>query len=189
MPTSSTCSGRAPEGLEAAKKAVALNPLSANASFDLGRLYTFLGQYAAARTTFQDAVALGPERADSSLHLGKLELLDGHPEKALTIFRRSPVEWMRQFGTAIAEHSLGDEAASRRALDQLIASYGEEAAYQVAETYAWRGERDRAFEWLERAYRVRDPGLSELKVDPFLGSLRSDPRYAPLLVKLRLPPH
>ncbi|HEY1906756.1 MAG TPA: hypothetical protein VGG91_11980 [Myxococcaceae bacterium] len=179
--------GRAPEGLAAAKKAVALDPLSATASFQLARLYTRLGQYPAARATFENAFALAPERAFSR-HLGELELLDGHPAEALTFFARHPVEWVRQFGTAIAEYSLGNEAASRRALEQLIASHAEDSPYQVAEAYAWRGERDHAFEWFERAYQGRDPGLAELKVDPFIGSLRGDPRYAALLAKLKLPP-
>jgi serine/threonine-protein kinase len=186
--------GRAPEGLEAAKKAVALDPLAADAFGVLGDIYRFLGQYAAARVNLENAVALAPERAEKLKQLGELELLDGHPEKALTIFgrsplfRRNPMEWVRQYGAAMAEHSLGNEAASRRALEQLIASYAEKGAYNVAEAYAWRGERDLAFEWLERAYQGRDPGLIEIKGDPLIGSVRSDPRYAALLAKLKLPP-
>ena len=51
------------------------------------------------------------------------------------------------------------------------------AAYQIAEAYAWRGEKDKAFEWLERSYRQRDGGLSAIKYDPLLASIRGDPRY------------
>ena len=53
--------------------------------------------------------------------------------------------------------------------------------------YAFRGEADRAFEWLERAYVQRDGGLTTLKGDPLLKSLERNPRYAAFLKKMRLP--
>lgn len=56
-----------------------------------------------------------------------------------------------------------------------------------AEAFAWRGEKDRAFEWLERAYRQRDGGLGRVKIDPLLISLRRDPRFGALLRKMNLP--
>ena len=62
-----------------------------------------------------------------------------------------------------------------------------EAAFQIAETFAWRGEKDKAFAWLERAYQQRDGGLSDIKTDPPLAGLRSDPRYEAFLRKMNLP--
>jgi len=52
---------------------------------------------------------------------------------------------------------------------------------------ATRGESDKAFEWLERAYAQRDGGLASLKGDPLLKSIEHDPRYAAFLKKMRLP--
>jgi hypothetical protein len=78
--------------------------------------------------------------------------------------------------------------ASHAALDAFIESSAGNDAYHVAEVYAWRGEKDLAFEWLERAYRQQDSGLGETKVDPYFASLRSDPRYAAFLKKLNFPP-
>ena len=60
-------------------------------------------------------------------------------------------------------------------------------AYQIAEVYAYRGEPDKAFEWLDRAYEQRDAGLRSLKIDPHLKGLRHDPRYIELLRKMKLP--
>jgi serine/threonine-protein kinase len=73
------------------------------------------------------------------------------------------------------------------ALAELIATEGEVAQYQIAEVYAWRGEADKAFEWLDRAYASHDPGACLAKADPFIASLRSDPRYVAYLKKLKLP--
>ena len=62
-----------------------------------------------------------------------------------------------------------------------------EWAFQIAEMHAFRGESDRAFEWLERAYAQRDSGLSEMKGNPKLKNLERDPCYAAFLKKMRLP--
>ncbi|MCI0606599.1 hypothetical protein L0156_26745 [bacterium] len=50
-----------------------------------------------------------------------------------------------------------------------------------------RRETDKAFEWLERAYKQRDGGLSTMKGDPLLRNLERDPRYRAFLQKMKLP--
>jgi len=58
---------------------------------------------------------------------------------------------------------------------------------RFAKIYAFRNQSGAAFEWLDRAYVQRNPGLIETKVDPLLKSLHHDPRYAAFLKKLNLP--
>ena len=53
-------------------------------------------------------------------------------------------------------------------LIKLIKNSAETAAYQIADVYAYRGDKDQAFEWLERARRQRDAGLPGLRKDPYL---------------------
>jgi serine/threonine-protein kinase len=89
-------------------------------------------------------------------------------------------------GTALVQHSLGHAQQSQQALDQTIRDAAQWAAYQIAEIYAWRGEKDQAFHWLERAYAQRDGGLPEVKNDPLLASLRADPRFKAFLAKMKL---
>jgi serine/threonine-protein kinase len=60
-------------------------------------------------------------------------------------------------------------------------------AYQIAEVYAWRGQKDLAFEWMEQALRQHDAGLCFLKFDPLLDSIRHDARFASLLREMKLP--
>jgi hypothetical protein len=93
----------------------------------------------------------------------------------------------RLFGLALAYHALGMKQDSDAQLAALIAEFHEGWLYQIAQVYAFRGETDRAFEWLERAYSKRDSGLSAFKVDVMMKSLKSDPRYAALLKRMRLP--
>ena len=80
----------------------------------------------------------------------------------------------------------GDLEASDAALSELIETQGADSPYQVAEVYAARGDADQAFEWLDRTYRDRDPGLSYMKMDPLLANVRSDPRWNPLLARMKL---
>jgi serine/threonine-protein kinase len=98
----------------------------------------------------------------------------------------APPGW-RLLGAALVEHSLGHHEQSQQALEQLIAGSATFAAYQIGEAYAWRGQKDQAFQWLERAYTQHDGGLLIVKNDPLLASLRSDPRYQALLAKMKLP--
>jgi hypothetical protein len=70
---------------------------------------------------------------------------------------------------------------------ELIAKHDTDWAYQIAEVHAFRGESDKAFEWLERAYKQRDPGLTQIKNDPLLKILRHEQRFTDLLKKLHLP--
>lgn len=58
--------------------------------------------------------------------------------------------------------------------------------YEIALIYAGLGKKDEAFEWLEEAYKVRDEGLTYLKIDPCLDPLRSDPRFDDLLSRVGL---
>jgi TolB-like protein len=81
-------------------------------------------------------------------------------------------------------------AAGRRDdAERTIAAYTADAGspYGIAVAYAVLGERDLAFAWLERAYETRDQGVSLVRVDPMLDSLRSDPRYARFVERLKFP--
>jgi hypothetical protein len=92
-------------------------------------------------------------------------------------------------GVAMVEHASGHEKQSQAALKELITKNAGDMAYQVADVYAWRGENDKAFEWLERAYQQRDSGLNGIAWDPLLSNLKGDSRYGALLTKLELADH
>jgi tetratricopeptide (TPR) repeat protein len=59
--------------------------------------------------------------------------------------------------------------------------------YQIAEIYAYRGETNKAFHWLDRAIQQRDPGAPEVQTDPLMRNVRQDPRYTEVLKKIRMP--
>jgi hypothetical protein len=107
-------------------------------------------------------------------------------QRLFQTFRKSPRRTICP-ERVLAYHALGREQDSIAALADLIAKYRTTAAYQVAQAYSFRGESDKSFEWLEHAYKQRDPGLPEIKSNPLFKNLRHDPRYTELLKKMRLP--
>ena len=78
--------------------------------------------------------------------------------------------------------------AADASLAELIDKDRDVMAYQVAEVYAWRGETDKAFEWLQISLDNHDTGLLSLLIDPLMRSLRNDSRYSEMLTKVGLPP-
>jgi serine/threonine-protein kinase len=87
----------------------------------------------------------------------------------------------------------GDRAGGLKILEELERNQRNSSAgdpyiapADLGMSYAMVGEKERAFAWLEKAYQQHDPALAQLKVDPSVDSLRSDPRYLELLKKLGL---
>ena len=111
----------------------------------------------------------------------------GDGEAALREAQLEPDPGFRRFELAVAHYVRGDREAADAALADLIANAREGFAYQIAEVYALRGEKDKAFEWLQTAFDDRDAGMLGLLVDPLLRGLRDDARYKNLLAKVGLP--
>jgi hypothetical protein len=127
-------------------------------------------------------VGVGPQYL-----IGRVLLEQGDAPAALVAIEQETSDGLRLIGTAIVQHALGNAGASDAALQELIEKYAAEAAYQVAQAFAFRGEIDHAFDWLEQAYDNRDPGMTLLLVDNLLANLHDDPRWEPLLDKMGLP--
>ena len=66
------------------------------------------------------------------------------------------------------------------------AQYPYVCPYEVAGVHAQLGDKDRAFEWLGKAYRSHSC-MYWLRQDPRFDSLRSDPRFQELLTKIKFP--
>jgi TolB-like protein/DNA-binding winged helix-turn-helix (wHTH) protein/lipoprotein NlpI len=179
--------GRTQESIEVQERAIAADPLRARSYTALASTLYELGQYQEAQTAIQKALELNPQKEHDHAISGEILLAQGRPQQALAEMDDDPRKFWRQLGEALAYHALGRARDSEAALTEIIATDQNGAAFQIAEVYAYRGESDKAFAWLDRAYRQRDGGLTYVKVDPLLKSLRRDQRYAALLNKMHLP--
>ena len=177
--------GRMPDAIVTMRRAIAIDPMSVVAWRGLALLLMNAGQLPAARDALNRLREIDPQDKNAD-GFGTIELLAGRTREALTIYQGGRSDF-RFIGIAMAEHTLGHAAESQRALEVLEQKHANVWAYQIAQVYGWRGESDKAFDWLDRAYRQRDGGLTYVTYDRFLNDLRGDPRYKALLRKMKLP--
>jgi serine/threonine protein kinase/Tfp pilus assembly protein PilF len=179
------CQGRFEEAADIFSRAIEQDPLSNLAYHNLGLANHSAGRFEAAEAAYRRSLDLAPGTAVTTSMLAFLLLEEGRAPEALASVSQETDESNRLHATAIITHALGQERESEDALAQLIRKHGSTMAAQIAEVFAQRGEADRAFEWLERAYEERDSGLSEMKGSPRLRPLHGDPRWGAFMKKMR----
>jgi TolB-like protein/Tfp pilus assembly protein PilF len=179
--------GNLDQAIKLYQQAVALDPLRTNSYLTVGQLLQAAGRYDEAQAALQKALDLNPQVSVAHLIRGQILIAQGKPQQGLAEIEKEPSEWGKLTGEVMVYHALSREQDSNAALAGFIAKNGTDAAYQIAQVYAFRAESDKSFEWLERAYKQRDGGLSGIKTDPLFKNLRHDPRYTELLKKMRLP--
>jgi adenylate cyclase len=119
-------------------------------------------------------------------YLGLVLLARGDSHGALEEVRKENDEGLRLAGTAIVQFALDATVDSNTALKQMLKTHAQRA-YEIAGIYAFRGETDEAFQWLDRAYIQKDPYLYSIKGNPMLKKIEGDPRYGAFLKKMKLP--
>ena len=179
--------GRFEEAEKLARQAIERDPLAYQARQSLARLLFVQGKLDEAETAARKAVELQPTAAGSHRWQVFVAIERGDGEAPLREAELEPNERYRHFELALAHYARGDRPGADAALAELIAKDGNVMAYQIAEVYAWRGETDKAFEWLQISLDNHDTGLLSLLIDPLMRSLRHDPRYSEMLAKIGLP--
>jgi TolB-like protein/predicted Ser/Thr protein kinase len=180
--------GQWDEALQLAIEAVALDPLDAEPQESIGyQVYMRSGRLAEAEESFRRALQISPKYGSGHYYLGEVLMLQGNYEAALAEFRKENHDDGQLEGSAMAHFAAGRKSESDAALTEAISRNGTSWPSEIARVYAYRGEKDRAFEWLDRAYEMRDEDLYMIKGDPLLKNLESDPRYKAFLRKMNLP--
>ena len=179
--------GRMEEAERQARRAVELDPLSAGTQFTLGRVLFYAGKLDEADAAGRKMAELQPSASSSHRWQVLVAVQRGDGETALREAQLEPDDRIRSFELALAQYIRGDHKAADAALADLIANSRDSLAYQIAQVYAVRGEKDKAFEWLQIAFDNHDGGMPSLLVDPVLRGLRDDARYKNLVVKVGLP--
>jgi len=179
--------GQIEEAVELLEQAVQLEPLTTNAHFDLARLLTSLGRYDEAVRSVNKAIQLQPGGAGTWEMLALVQAKRGDGEAALrAAMQESDPDW-RAYAIALAQQARGDAKAADEALNALIAGHSNDMSFQIATVYAFRGDADKTFEWLEQAYKKQDPGVMAIVDNPFTRELRSDPRFGAFCKKIGVP--
>jgi tetratricopeptide (TPR) repeat protein len=154
---------------------------------DRGAWLLRLGRFAEAETAYQRGLQIAPTHAWGHYYLGILLLTEGKAEAALAEMQKVAVAGAQAAGLAVVYQALHRTKDADAALARLEAQNAGDLALLIAEAYAFRGQKDSAFRWLERAYVQKDISFTLLMGDPLLKKLAGDPRYTAFLRKMNLP--
>jgi TolB-like protein/tetratricopeptide (TPR) repeat protein len=151
----------------------------------MARVLYYAGRLDEAEATIHVVLQVNPSFPAAHYELGRILLARGQVPQAVREFESEKSSWTL-LGLPLGYHAQGRMADANAALQKMVDnSAGSE--FQVAEAYAYFGNVDQAFAWLDRAVALRDPGIQWLRGDPLLRNLTRDPRYAALLRRLNLP--
>jgi TolB-like protein len=166
---------------------IAVDPLNAAWREELGNIRCREGRLSEAEMELREVLELSPTYGQAHFYLGRILLAEGKPEAALDEMQREAPESGRDAGLAIIYHAIGRKGDSDAALARLTRDRASDAAYEIAEAHAFRGEIDEAFEWLNHAYQQKDVELYAIKGEPLLKALEPDTRYKAFMHKMNLP--
>ena len=172
-----TALGNRDRAIEIYRKAVELDPVNAQSRSFLAFGLANTKRFAEARAEYARVIELNSSAPWAHAGLGLAYLLQNKFEEAATEAQADAGEWARLLIVSCARWAQKRVQESDAALNELIKNESELAAFQIAQAYAYRGDKDKAFEWLERARRQRDPGLGDLLKDPLLENIHDDPRW------------
>ena len=179
--------GRLDESLAFYGQAIQLDPLSSAARRNLGIALYFDGRHEEALAAFRQALELAPEAVTVHGWMARAYLAQSRPEEALAEVEKEKHPIFHLATLALVDNALGRKSESRKNLADFISKFQSDAPYQVAEIYAFQGDKDHAFAWLERSYAERDDGIRDMLTDPLLRNLVTEVRYTSLVKEMRLP--
>ena len=160
----------------------------------MGNTHLKLGHFEESLRYFQEALSLrsrslqlSPNAMGGKARLGLQLMYLKRYEDALSVAKTELSDFWKLRALACIHWAMAEHAESDRDLAEFAkVDPGSLHSYFMANVHAFRGERDEAFKWLDRAYQEHSAYLPELNVDPILKSLRGDPRFRDLQVKSRL---
>ena len=184
--------GKPDEAVRWIRRSEELDPLSPLVGANVGQILYYARRYDEAIEQGRKTIDLDPNYAMAHAYLGQAfiqkrmfrEAVE-ELQKAITLAEQNP-EVIAILGYAYA--AAGNRKEAEKVLGELTESAKRRyvPAFSMAAIYAELGRKDEAFAWLEKAYRERAPGFVDLKVEPTLDSLRSDPRYIDLVRRVGL---
>jgi TolB-like protein/class 3 adenylate cyclase/Flp pilus assembly protein TadD len=178
------CRGGHEEAVSLLRRAVTLDPLSVPAHRVLASRCLYAGLLEEAESSLARAIELNPSGGLTQYWLGMVHLARSRLEQARAAFEQERNAVLRLLGVTLVEHTLGHTAEAQTALKELVEEHAIDGPFQIALAYAYLGDADKTFEWLERADVQRDPGLIEIKAETLLRNVYTDPRWPVFLRKM-----
>ena len=182
--------GRPEEAIAMTRRAQQADPLSPVIAASLAMILYLARHYDEAARMLQRAQEIDPDHFLPHLRMGLVRLQqEGYPEAIRELqtaarLANHSTETLAALGTGYAMAGMSGEA--HRIVAQLQASQAEHYVlpYNIAKIYAAARDKDKSFEWLERAYQEGDPDLIELNSEPLFDRLRGEPKFSELMRRI-----
>jgi TolB-like protein/Tfp pilus assembly protein PilF len=179
--------GQLDKAIELFERDVTLNPLGLSGLMALANRYRAGGRYDEALEKYTQVLSLNPEHPFAHQGIVNTYLSQGDPELAMTEINKLSSDNRRYLSLrAKVLFTLGEEVESLAMTNEYLATRAQDNPLGMAMIYAWRGEKDLAFMWLEEAFEQRARSLSNILWNTDIAPLESDPRYPAFLEKLGL---
>jgi TolB-like protein/tetratricopeptide (TPR) repeat protein len=180
--------GHADTAISGARHGVALDPLNPLSHRALGDTLRYARHYEEAVTAYQGSIAADPDHSAEAYALRGLSYyLVGDLSSAQSSCEAKPDSFRSRVCRAVIYAKLGRHADAEAVVAMIKQEGGDAAAYQYAEIYAQWGDRNAALDWLEKAMRLRDPGMVYTNADPLIDPLRQEPRFKAIERELKFP--
>jgi TolB-like protein/lipoprotein NlpI len=176
--------GRLDETLALEEAVVRRDPVNVAALANLGYYQCVAGRYDAAIASVRTVLSLSPSRGGAHSELGTVLMLKGDATAALAEMEKEKSEVLRMIGLPMVYCALGRKADADAAFNALIAKSEKDGPYNIAYNYAFCGDADKAFEWLDKAVTYQDGGLAGIVTENLFDKIHSDPRWLPFLRKI-----
>ncbi|NNL89295.1 MAG: TIR domain-containing protein [Marinicaulis sp.] len=170
--TYAALTGQDKAAMDAATRAVSLDPLNPVIHRALGLSHYAAERYREAIDAVEDALALNPKLGDAHAMIGAALLQMDNLDDAIAACEKETFRLSRHACLAIAHWQNGDKAAAKTSFDELIDQYSDAGLYQQAQVLAQWQRPDDAMATLNAAFNAGDSGLVYLKTDPMLTQLR-----------------
>ena len=159
------------------------DPTNLSLRMAIGFNHFYSGRPEQAINVFTETVTLNPNIAAAHFRLGEALIMTGQYDAALEAINKEARNGFQHTGRALLYQASGNREGSQSELEQLIA-LGNVWTYEIAMVFAYRGDLDEAFTWLDRAFERRDQSLNAVIVDPFMTRLYGDPRFDLLIERM-----
>lgn len=169
------------------ENAIDLDPLNDVHYLNLGIVYLLLNRNEEAYAAITKYAYFHPNAVAQHAMMSHVLLAMGRYEEALAEAKLEVNEYWKLSSMSFATFAVGDTELANKLLAEYVSEYGNSIPGHMASIYAYRGEKDQAFKWLESAYKKHDSGLLHIINFQTLRNLWDDPRWDIFLAKLNLP--
>jgi tetratricopeptide (TPR) repeat protein len=179
--------GQWTESLRLCETALAADPLLASVYEDKFWAFLRLRRFPEAEQASRRVLQISPTYVGGHRELGIALLMQGNAQDALAEMQKETIPGGKSAGSVLTYDALNRKHEADEELERLEAEHASDLAMWIAEAHAFRGQKESALGWLDRAYAQKDVYLWYIKGDPLLKAIENDPRYKAFLRKMNLP--